>query len=85
MKTMIMILVSVFACAGLAACGAHGSYTVKLAATNVVGSDAEIKTNYITVSDPPQVGGWTGYEEWVSGALDKTYPDPNIVDRTVDA
>jgi PKD repeat protein len=30
-----------------------GTYTVKLIATNAGGSDTEIKSNYITVSDPP--------------------------------
>ncbi len=48
-----------------------GSYTVSLTATNSVGSDAEVKTGYITVTNP--AGTWatlpysTGFE---SGVLD---------------
>jgi PKD repeat protein len=33
---------------------AAGTYTVTLTATNAAGSDQEIKTNYITVTDPSQ-------------------------------
>jgi PKD repeat protein len=33
--------------------GAAGTYAVKLTATNAVGSDSEVKTDYITVAAPP--------------------------------
>jgi PKD repeat protein len=36
---------------------AAGNYTVRLTATNAVGSDGETKTNYISVSEPSSGGG----------------------------
>lgn len=41
-----------------------GSYTVRLAVANSVGSDAEVKRNYITVTRPPlsSAGEWDVYE-----------------------
>ncbi|OPZ45102.1 MAG: PKD domain protein [Euryarchaeota archaeon ADurb.BinA087] len=47
-----------------------GTYTVKLTATNVGGSDAEIKTNYITVTIPPPVANFTANK--TSGTLPLT-------------
>ncbi len=39
---------------------AAGTYTVNLTATNTGGSDAEVKTNFITVNIPPPVANFTG-------------------------
>ena len=40
---------------------AAGTYTVKLTATNVAGSDAEVKTDYITVTTPTMALLWGPY------------------------
>jgi PKD repeat protein len=48
---------------------AAGTYTVTLTASNAYGSDAETKTNYITVTDPVGGGDWVEitYDDFEGG------------------
>ncbi|MBD3257048.1 PKD domain-containing protein, partial [candidate division GN15 bacterium] len=71
---------------------AAGTYTVRLTATNANGSDDEVKTDYITVTEPPvsQVIGEVGEivrnqtgngADWYSVTLNNSYTDPVVVMR----
>jgi len=53
---------------------AAGTYTVRLTATNAAGSDAEIKTSYITVSPAP-VAGFTADPQSGIAPLPVTFTD----------